>query len=73
MSNFVEVYLVHLKYVNVTAKRKQRIKEVVIGEQHNTDVLFSSKIDPKKDSSKLEIATKDGLLYSQITSSNLID
>ena len=50
MSNFVEIALVCSKYVNVTEKSKhrKRIKEVVIGEQHNTDFVFPSKIDRKK-------------------------
>ena len=34
---------------------------------------MSNKIDREKDSSKLEIPTKDSLLYSEITRSNLID
>ena len=48
-------------------------KEAAIEEQHNTDVVLSDRIDREKDSSKLEIPTKDSLLYSEITRSNLID
>ena len=48
-------------------------KEAVIEEQHNTNVVLSKKIGPEKNSSKLEIPTKDSLLFSEITRSNLID
>ena len=47
-------------------------KEAEIEEEH-TNVVLSNKIDREKDSSKLEIPTKDSLLYSEITRSNLID
>ena len=48
-------------------------KEAVIEEQHNTDVVLSKKIDREKDSSTLEIPTKDSLLFSEISRSNWID
>ena len=48
-------------------------KQIVIEEPHNTDVILSNKIDREKDSSKLEIPTKDSLLYSKITTSNTTD
>ena len=47
-------------------------KEAEIQEEH-TNVVLSNKIDREKDSSKLEIPTKDSLLYSEITRSNLSD
>ena len=48
-------------------------KEAIIEEQHNTNVVLSNKIGPEKNSGKLEIPTKDSLLFSEITRSNLID
>ena len=48
-------------------------KEIVIEEPHNTDVVLTNKIDREKDSGKLEIPTKDSLLYSKITTSNITD
>ena len=39
-------------------------KEAVIEEQYNTEVVLSNKMDREKDSSKLQIPTKDSLIYS---------